>query len=186
MDAWQLTTWDEYRDVPRLGRKTRLSEEQCRLLWPIFERVRADLHERALVTMPMIFAALAEQLKSGDEPPFDFAVVDEAQDVSVAQLRFLAALAGDRPDSLFFSGDIGQRIFQTQFSWKSVGADIRDRSTTLRLNYRTSHQIRRRQISYFQLTFPMSTATSKIAEAPSRLSTVLSLRSRSPTRSTKR
>ena len=40
--------------VPRLGRKTRLSKEQRGLLWPIFERVRADLDERALVTMPVI------------------------------------------------------------------------------------------------------------------------------------
>ena len=112
-------------------------------MWPIFERVRADLDERALVTMPVIFAALVEQLESGGERPFDFAVVDEAQDMSVAQLRFLWALAGDKPDGLFFSGDLGQRIFQTPFSWKLVGVDISDRSKKLRLNYRTSHQIRR-------------------------------------------
>lgn len=143
VDVWQLTTWEEYRDVPRLGRKTRLSKEQRGLLWPIFERVRADLDERALVTMPVIFAALVEQLESGGERPFDFAVVDEAQDMSVAQLRFLWALAGDKPDGLFFSGDLGQRIFQTPFSWKLVGVDISDRSKKLRLNYRTSHQIRR-------------------------------------------
>ena len=143
VDVWQLTTWEQYRDVPRLGRKTRLSEDQRRLLWPIFERVLKDLDERALVTMPVIFAAIVEQLQSGGKRPFDFAVVDEAQDVSVAQLRFLAALAGDRPDGLFFSGDLGQRIFQTPFSWKSVGVDINDRSQMLRLNYRTSHQIRR-------------------------------------------
>ena len=50
--------------------------------------------------------------------PFDFVVVDEAQDLSVPQLRFLAALGGDRPNALFFAGDLGQRIFQTPFSWK--------------------------------------------------------------------
>jgi superfamily I DNA/RNA helicase len=43
---------------------------------------------------------------------------------------------------LFFAGDIGQRIFQAPFSWKSAGVDIRGRSRTLRVNYRTSHQIR--------------------------------------------
>ncbi len=37
---------------------------------------------------------------------------------------------------------MGQRIFQTPFSWKSLGVDIRGRSQTLRINYRTSHQIR--------------------------------------------
>ena len=28
VDAWQLETWEDYRDVARLGRKTRLAESQ--------------------------------------------------------------------------------------------------------------------------------------------------------------
>ena len=32
VDAWQLASWEEYRDVPRLARKTRLSERQRALL----------------------------------------------------------------------------------------------------------------------------------------------------------
>ena len=78
----------------------------------------------------------------GKRTPFDFAVVDEAQDVSVAQLRFLAALGSGKPNGLFFAGDLGQRIFQQPFSWKALGVDIRGRSRTLHINYRTSHQIR--------------------------------------------
>jgi superfamily I DNA/RNA helicase len=66
-----------------------------------------------------------------------------AQDVGIAELRFLAALGAGRPDALFFAGDLGQRIFQQPFSWKSLGVDIRGRSHALRINYRTSHQIRR-------------------------------------------
>ena len=60
----------------------------------------------------------------------------------MAELRFLVALGGDRPDSLFFAGDLGQRIFRTPFSWRALGVDVRGRSHTLRINYRTSHQIR--------------------------------------------
>ena len=45
-------------------------------------------------------------------------------------------------NGLFFAGDLGQRIFQLPFSWKSLGVDIRGRSRTLHINYRTSHQIR--------------------------------------------
>ena len=67
---------------------------------------------------------------------------DRAQDVSISQLRFLAALTSEQPSHLFFAGDLGQRIFQQPFSWKSLGVDIRGRSHTLRINYRTSHQIR--------------------------------------------
>jgi superfamily I DNA/RNA helicase len=60
----------------------------------------------------------------------------------VSQLKFFAALGGNRPNTLFFAGDLGQRIFQQPFSWKSLGVDVRGRARTLRVNYRTSHQIR--------------------------------------------
>ena len=143
VDAWQLATWESYRDVARLGRKTRLGEKQRAVLWAIFERVRADLAARELVTIPGVFAYVTEHLSATDKQPYDFTVVDEAQDISVPQLRFLAALGGGREDALFFAGDLGQRIFQTPFSWRSLGVDVRGRSQTLRINYRTSHQIRR-------------------------------------------
>ncbi len=142
VDAWQLATWEAYRDVARLGRKTRLPEAQRAILWSIFERCRAGLKERGITTQAAIFTALASQLGKGRNLPFDFAVIDEAQDIGIAQLRFFAALGGNRANALFFAGDLGQRIFQQPFSWKSLGVDIRGRSRTLRVNYRTSHQIR--------------------------------------------
>lgn len=138
VDAWQLNSWEGYREVPRLGRKTRLNEKQRAGLWEIFARVRAELVTRGLLTMPAVF----HQLAAGANSAFDFAVIDESQDVSISQLRFLAALAAGRKNALFFAGDTGQRIFQTPFSWKSLGVDVRGRASTLRINYRTSHQIR--------------------------------------------
>jgi mRNA-degrading endonuclease RelE of RelBE toxin-antitoxin system len=141
VDAWQLSTWEDYRDVRRLGRKTRLPEKQRALLWSVFNRVRSELAERNLITYPGLFDQLAH--KFGEiAAPFDYVVVDEAQDISIAQLKFLAAFGSQRQDALFFSGDLGQRIFQQPFSWKALGVDIRGRSSTLRINYRTSHQIR--------------------------------------------
>ena len=85
---------------------------------------------------------LAKHYAAGAAPPFDFAVVDEAQDTGIAQMRFLATIGRRRPNSLFFAGDLGQRIFQQPFSWKAADVDVRGRSATLKINYRTSHQIR--------------------------------------------
>lgn len=142
VDAWQLESWESYRDVRRLGRKTRLPEVQRKSLWSVFERVRASLATEGLITTSQMFHRLAAELGKGKSSPYDFAVVDESQDIDIAQLRFLAALGAQRPNALFFAGDLGQRIFQQPFSWKSVGVDIRGRSRTLHINYRTSHQIR--------------------------------------------
>ena len=75
--------------------------------------------------------------------PFDHVIIDEAQDLAPAELRFFAALAPAKPDGLFLSGDIGQRIFQHPYSWASLGVDVRGRSHTLKVCYRTSQQIRR-------------------------------------------
>jgi mRNA-degrading endonuclease RelE of RelBE toxin-antitoxin system len=142
VDAWQLETWETYRDVARLGRRTRLKEPQRAVAWAIFERVRSGLTANNLITYSQMFSRLASFYAGSVSLPFDFLVVDEAQDVSIAQLRFLVALSGGRRNSLFFAGDLGQRIFQQPFSWKALGVDIRGRSTTLKINYRTSHQIR--------------------------------------------
>jgi superfamily I DNA/RNA helicase len=141
VDAWQLTSWEAYRDVQRLGRRTRLPEARRAGLWAIFEQVRGGLKARGLTTESAVFQALADA-QANRPPAFDAAVVDEAQDISIAQLRFVAALGGSRPNALFFSGDLGQRIFQQPFSWKALGVDVRGRSKTLGVNYRTSHQIR--------------------------------------------
>lgn len=142
VDAWQLETWEAYRDVRRLGRKTRLPEPQRAVLWSIFDRVHARLTAAKVITCPEMFSRLTAAVAASKQPPFDFAVIDEAQDISVAHLRFFAALGGERPNSLFFAGDLGQRIFQQPFSWRALGVDIRGRSRTLHVNYRTTHQIR--------------------------------------------
>ena len=143
VDAWQLETWEDYRDVARLGRKTRLAEKQRVVLWSIFLKVREALAERELLTGCGMFRRLERHLSKAGHTPFEYCVIDEAQDVGVAELRLLSVLGGNRPNGLFFAGDLGQRIFQTPFSWRSLGVDVRGRSQILRVNYRTSHQIRR-------------------------------------------
>ncbi|MBH40715.1 MAG: DNA helicase [Chloroflexi bacterium] len=142
VDAWQLQTWEEYRDVQRLGRKTRLGPKQREVLWTMFEDVRARLSRQGLITTPDILAKAGAMVVDGGNTGYDHIVVDESQDIGVPQLRLLAALGGGQNEGLFFSGDLGQRIFQTPFSWLGLGVDVRGRSHTLKVNYRNSHQIR--------------------------------------------
>lgn len=142
VDAWQLRDWQAYRDVPRLGRKTRIGGRQREELWTIFEQVRRGLAERNIMTWSGVFAAVTQHATNG-RTGFEHVIVDEAQDMGVAEMRLLAVLGGSRPDGLFFTGDLGQRIFQQPYSWKALGVDVRGRSHRLRICYRTSHQIRR-------------------------------------------
>lgn len=142
VDAWQVPDAEAYADVPRLGRKTRLGARQRETAWAVFDYVREALAERKLTTWASLYERLRRQLEAGQSSPFTHAVVDEAQDLSVAEARFLAALGRAHPEALFFAGDLGQRIFQLPFSWRSLALDVRGRSHRLKVNYRTSHQIR--------------------------------------------
>jgi mRNA-degrading endonuclease RelE of RelBE toxin-antitoxin system len=142
IDPWQIDNEEGYRDFRRLGRKTRLSEGQRTAAWQVFGRVRERLRAENRLTRATLFARLAEHYAGAAKLPFEHVVVDEAQDISAPQLRFLSALGGQQRNALFFAGDLGQRIFQLPFSWKSLGVDVRGRSRTLHVNYRTSHQIR--------------------------------------------
>lgn len=143
IDAWGITDAQSYAAVPRLGRKTRLGPKQRESAWEVFAFVRDRLAARGLATWADVYARLGERVAAGKGIGFTHVVVDEAQDLSVAQARFLAAVArAGGPDALFFTGDLGQRIFRLPFSWAKLGIDVRGRATVLKVCYRTSHQIR--------------------------------------------
>lgn len=130
---------ETYFDLPRLGRKVRMAASRRDEVWRVFARVRAVLDTQGKETEAGLMHRLAREISN---PPFTHVVVDEAQDISVPELHFVAALVGDRPNGLFFAGDIGQRIFRSPFPWRAAGVDIQGRSRSLKVNYRTSHQIR--------------------------------------------
>ena len=142
VDAWQIKTAEAYIDVPRLGRKNRMGKKQRDRPWPVSARVIQDLDSRGMVTEAGVFQAMASHHAAKAEKPFDHIVVDEAQDLGVPELRLLIAIASPGPNALFFAGDLGQRIFQQPFSWKTLGVNVQGRSHTLNVNHRTSHQIR--------------------------------------------
>ncbi len=142
VDAWGVTDAESYATIPRIGRRTRLGPRQREAAWAVFDAVRHGLERRGLVTWAMLYDRLTAWLAGGGTLPFEHVVVDEAQDLTVAQVRFLAEAGKGRADALFLSGDIGQRIFRLPFSWAKLGLDIRGRSHSLKVNYRTSHQIR--------------------------------------------
>jgi hypothetical protein len=142
VDAWRIESAEAYAEVPRLGRKNRMGRARRERVWPVFAAARASLAERGYSTWPEVFARVAEHYSTRKDKPFSNIVVDEAQDLGVPELAFLAAIAPAGPDALFFAGDLGQRIFQQPFSWKALGIDVRGRSQLLKVNYRTSHQIR--------------------------------------------
>ena len=143
IDAWGIHSPEAYASVQRMGRKSRLGPNQRTRLWPVFAAVRAALKAERYTTWATVFTDLAETLERRAVKPFDHVVIDEAQDLAPAELRLFSKLTPDHADSLFLAGDAGQRIFQHPYSWLALGTDVRGRSHTLKVCYRTSQQIRR-------------------------------------------
>jgi hypothetical protein len=142
VDAWGIDGPERYASVPRLGRRSPLGPRQRERLWSVFGPVAATLREQGVFTRAEVCREVAGHYAGRERKPFEHIIVDEAQDLGPAELSFLAAIAPPGEDALFFAGDIGQRIFQHPFSWKALGIEVRGRSSTLKVCYRTSRQIR--------------------------------------------
>jgi hypothetical protein len=98
IDTWQIGCWDDYKDVQRLGRRTRLRKEQRATVWEIFRRVIDELNRHGLITNAGVLRDVRLAIESTDmQPEYEFAVIDEAQDISILELQFVAAL-GDSAD----------------------------------------------------------------------------------------
>jgi superfamily I DNA/RNA helicase len=139
-----ISTWDEYRSARRSGRGKPLTVAERKALWQVFEGALDSLRGRLLYSWATLCRYAEEKLQSGaTKSPFDAVLVDEVQDLKAPELRFLRVLVQASPGELVLFGDAGQRIYPGGFSLSALGIDVRGRSTTLRLNYRTTEQIRR-------------------------------------------
>jgi mRNA-degrading endonuclease RelE of RelBE toxin-antitoxin system len=69
IDASQLSTWEGYRDVGRLGRKTRLNEDRRKALWGIFDGVQKGLEGAGMVTEAGMFGKLTATVARAKNPP---------------------------------------------------------------------------------------------------------------------
>jgi superfamily I DNA/RNA helicase len=137
-----ITTWDEYRGASRVGRGRALTVKDRKAVWQIIERLQQSLAVNGEIGFSRLCRRAAEIVSSGRvASPFDAVVIDEMQDLRAQELLMLAALA--KSQRLMLVGDGGQRIYSGKVSLKSLGIDVRGRSQILRLNYRTTEQIRR-------------------------------------------
>lgn len=148
----------EYLKVRRTGRGTRLDRGARREIWRVIEAFEEALREAGGGDVIAIAREAARALARGDvEPPYAAVVCDEIQDVGASELRLLAALATDRargalrPNGLTLCGDGLQRIYRVPITLRACGIDVRGAaSRVLRLNYRTTEEIRRAAVAVME------------------------------------
>ncbi|MCX5295829.1 UvrD-helicase domain-containing protein [Streptomyces sp. NBC_00193] len=138
--AQNLRTCEEYEAADRKGRGSALPVSARPLVWRAIEEFTRRLAADGLRTYLGTCAEAADLLQAGG-PRYRHVVVDEAQDLHPAQWRVLRAAAPTRPDDLFITGDPHQRIYDTKVSLKAIGIKVAGRSTKMRKNYRSTHEI---------------------------------------------
>jgi superfamily I DNA/RNA helicase len=136
---------ESYLTTVRSGRP-RVSRKQRRAAWPIFRSFQRGLKKRNLLTFEGAIHQARLSIEQGNFQKYAHVLVDEIQDFSLEALRLIRALSpideGTKAP-LCTAGDGHQRIYRTKIPLSRAGIDIRGRSRRLKINYRTSEQIRK-------------------------------------------
>ncbi|MCI8895019.1 MAG: UvrD-helicase domain-containing protein [Lachnospiraceae bacterium] len=134
-----------YVKAPRTGRGTRLDRKKRMQIWKVVESYQRLMKERNVRDINMaMYECRTVLAKMPKELLYKHVIVDEGQDFSANAFRLLRALAGEaHPDDLFIVGDSHQRIYKNKAVLSKCGINIRGRSSVLRINYRTTEEIRK-------------------------------------------
>jgi len=147
VQAQGCATRRDYLRARRKGRGVPLRRPQRQDIWPVFEEYRNLLEENDLKERADAIRDARRLLEDkGDILPYQHIVLDEAQDMGEEALKLIRQMIPDeRENDLFLVGDGHQRIYQRQVVMKHCGINIvgRNRSHRLRINYRTTDEIRR-------------------------------------------
>jgi superfamily I DNA/RNA helicase len=144
IQAQNITALDQYMAAPRLGRGTRLSRDMKKKVWLVFQEYRAQLNERGQKEYVDLIRDARQLIENkGLKLPYRALIVDEAQDMSAEAFRLVRALVPGSENDLFIVGDAHQRIYRHRVSLGKCGIDIRGRGKKLKINYRTTDEIRR-------------------------------------------
>ncbi len=140
----RITERMSYLKASRAGRGVALNRKQRSDIWPVFEEMRAQLSQRKAVTAEDAMHHANDVLARGeDSRQYRSVVVDEAQDLGPEAMCLVRRLSPQQPNDIFIVGDGHQRIYQRKTSLGNCGINIRGRGRKLRINYRTTEQIRR-------------------------------------------
>ena len=143
--AQEALTLEKYVKATRNGRGTRLDRKKRMQIWKVFENYQNLMKENQVRD---INTAMYESTKllavSGKRSRYASVIVDEGQDFSDNAYRLIRAMAGEEhPNDIFIVGDSHQRIYRNHPTLSKCGINVRGRSSILKINYRTTEEIRK-------------------------------------------
>lgn len=143
--AQEALTLEKYVKATRNGRGTRLDRKKRMLVWKVFENYQTLMKENQIRDINTAMYECTKLLQaSGNRVRYEGVIIDEGQDFSDNAYRLIRALAGEEhPNDIFIVGDAHQRIYRNHPTLSKCGINIRGRSSILKINYRTTEEIRK-------------------------------------------
>lgn len=140
--AQGITSADEYLRARRIGRRGRLGRPQRAGVWSVLSRFTELCENDGRLTYPMMVAKAADVLAGHHPLPYRALIVDESQDLTASDWRFIRTLVPEGENDIFLVGDAHQRIYGKPVVLSRCGINVRGNSRRLRVNYRTTQEIR--------------------------------------------
>ena len=136
---------EKYVKASRNGRGTRLDRRKRMLVWKVFETYQNLMKENRIRDINTAMYECRKLLESErTRRKYASVIVDEGQDFSDNAFRLLRTLAGEEhANDIFIVGDSHQRIYRNRPTLSKCGINVRGRSSILRINYRTTEEIRK-------------------------------------------
>ena len=143
--AQEAFSLEKYIKASRTGRGTRLDRKKRMQIWKVFETYQNICKEQQVRDInTAMYECRMLLMKSSSEARYKHVIVDEGQDLSVNGFKLLRAIAGDEHENdIFIVGDAHQRIYKNKAALSKCGINVRGRSSILKINYRTTEEIRR-------------------------------------------
>lgn len=145
IQAQEAYSIEQYAKASRLGRGVRLDRKKKIQLWEVFEEYQNIMDEKQYRdTETAMYECRKLIEKKYPDGQYASIIVDEGQDLSPSAFRLLRALAGEQHENdIFIVGDAHQRIYRNKAVLSKCGINIKGRSSYLRINYRTTEEIRK-------------------------------------------
>ena len=111
-------------------------------MWQLFVEYERQLDRRGIHDFTDVLLMSRDLVREGDvRPHYGAVIVDEVQDLNLAGLQLLHAVAGDGPNGLHIIGDGQQSVYPGGFTLSEAGISVTGRATVLRTNYRNTVEI---------------------------------------------
>lgn len=146
---------EEYFETKRTGRGTndRVTKADKETIWSIYTDYNLQLKANDQVDFDDYALLCLKILNTNTKLPklFTHIIVDEAQDLSKAQILVISQIVSLETKSISIIADAAQRIYKSGFTWGEVGLNVRGgRTIEFKKNYRNTVQIVRAALSLLE------------------------------------